>query len=325
MSNPDYNICLIYKDPVSANGAAFSPVLTPGTSSATIEQKIMTIGLKVPTQGPLRNSSYVIVDPVKATPNGGSWKFPYKGDTNHFVAQIQAFYWLNRQLTYMKERTGKFYYENKGCQVTAYDSGTKDNAYYNGTEIVLGYRTSGSSTVNVGLDAAVIAHEAGHGNLDKALRSRGSYSKCSTKNGCIGGIHEGQGDAHSFILFPDKGSPLGNYFVNSINGLRDPASIKKRGITAQQLFDRRGGEVHDMGEVYGSIWWEVWDKHYKAQTNKDIEIIFTNHLGGMDGADTFSTALEVIREMAKQVAPQRATQIIADFETEYTRLGVTIP
>ncbi len=324
MTNAEYNICLIAKDPVSANGSAFSPTLTPGTSTAAIEERIMTIGLRVPTQGPLSNGSYIIVDPIKATPYGGSWKFPYKGDTNHYVAQIQAFYWLNRQATFMKEQTGKFYYENQGCRVTAYDSGTRDNAYYNGTEIVLGYRSAGGGTVNIGLDAAVIAHEAGHGNFDRALRGKGSFSNCRTKDGCIGGIHEGQSDVHSFILFPDKGSTLGNYFMNSVKGLRDPAAIKRDGISALALFNRRNGEVHDMGEAYASIWWEVWDKHYKAQTNRDLEIIFTNHLGGMDDSDTFSTALEVIREMARQIFPEKAPQIIADFETEYSRMGVTI-
>ncbi len=327
MTNPDYNICLIYKDPVSANGAAFSPVLTPATSNATIEQRIMTYGLKVPTQGPLSNSSYTINDSPKAQPNSsGSWKFPYQGDTNHYVAQIQAFYWLNRQLTFMKEQTGKFYHENRGCKVTAYSSSTQNNAYYNGKEIVLGYRNSGGSTVNVGLDAGVIAHEAGHGNLDKALRSQGSYSACPTKNGCIAAIHEGQGDVHTFLLFPDKGSTLGNYFMNSTSGLRDPASIKKRGLTAPQIFSESQGQQHSMGQVYSSIWWEVWYPHYKAATNKDIEILFTNHLGGLFGTDNFSTALEVIRTMAKQAFPQaKADQIIDQFETEYTRLGVTIP
>lgn len=326
MTKPEYNICLIYKDPVTANNNAFNPTLTPNTSSSVIEQKVMTYGLKVPTSGALRNAHYRIVDPVMAQADGnGDWKFPYANDTNHFVAQVQTFYWLNRQITYMQEQTGKFYAVNRNLSVRAYDAGTANNAYYNGTGIVIGYRPATNGTVNVGLDASVIAHEAGHANLDSAMLTAGSFGNCPSKNGCLGAIHEGVGDVHTFILFPDKGDRLGAYFVNSLNGLRSPASIKQMGVTAQDLFSVRQGEVHDMGEAYGSIWWEVWNKAKGAGKNKEIEVVFSNHLSGIMGSDNFTSALAVVKTMANQLYPARANQIIADFVNEYNRMGITVP
>ncbi len=331
-NNPLYNMCLIYKNPVYVRGSAFSPKLTPLTSNGTLERQFVTLGLNVPTEGYLENIHFKMADPLRAVARAGGWKFPYEDDTSAYLAQVQSFYWANRQLTYMKERTGKFYFERLAAPIRAYslDEGAQNNAYFDGSGITMGFINTAQGKVQVGLDASVLAHEIGHGNLYEASNGaglsgcNGAGCFCATKNGCFGGIHEGQGDIHSFILFPEN-SVIGEYFMNATTGLRAAASIKARNLTAQDLFDLNGGEIHDMGEVYASIWWEVWSPAKAGGSEKKIEVIFTNHLAGLGTNDTFTTALDVITTMAQQIYPAEATAIENSFKSEYNRMGVTLP
>jgi hypothetical protein len=144
LDDPTYNICLSYKNPIVANkGLSFSPPLTPATSTRATEVIIFNYGLVVPLTGTLRNQHFAISDPVKPTANGTTgWKLAYKDDNNHFMPQLQAFYWANRQLTYMKERTGTFYYSNRIAPIKAFDPGANDNAYFDGIGVSLGYRVA---------------------------------------------------------------------------------------------------------------------------------------------------------------------------------------
>ncbi|MCB0386067.1 MAG: M36 family metallopeptidase, partial [Bdellovibrionales bacterium] len=167
----------------------------------------------------------------------------------------------------------------------------------------------------------VAIHEAGHGNIAVATRGAGVGGRCPTKNGCLGAIHEGGGDIHAFMMFPEVGI-IGEYFVNSMNGLRAPGKAKERNLTARDYFGRHNGEIHDMGNVYASIWWEVFQSYRKESREVEIEALFIEHLAGLDSRETFSSAFEVLEAVAKQNGSSLA---IDSFRREYQRMEVDLP
>ena len=50
---------------------------------------------------------------------------------------------------------------------------------------------------------------------------------------------------------------------------------------------RAAGEVHDMGALYASIWWEIYNR--EDTSKKDIATLFTEHLPLASNDDTFRT------------------------------------
>ena len=324
LENDEYNVCLIYKNPVFANGAPFSPALTTSNVTPADEAKIMTYGLVIPETSNLRSNHFRIVSPgALAEAEDGMWKFSYLEDPDHRLAQIQSFYWLNRQVSFFRERAGKFYWDDKRAPVIVYDSGTKDNAFFDGTGITLGYREASTGRFDVALDVTITVHEAGHGNIFEATRGAGITRNCPSRNGCMGAIHEGGGDIHAFMMFPENGV-MGEYFVNNMNGLRAPDQVKPDNRTAAYFFNLRGGEIHDMGNVYASIWYEVWNQARGEKLDKEVETLFIEHLSGLNTNDTFTSALEVVESIAAQVTSNASTHT-GRFRTEYQRMGVNTP
>lgn len=327
VNDPDYNVCIIDNDPVTKNGGAFSPAFTMENSNEATETRLMTLGYKVPTTGPLTNDNFTMagISGVRAeADSNGNWKFRYNGDSSHSLSQISTFIWLNYQVSEMKRRTGKFYFENQRLSVIAYDSGTRMNAYFNPRNIVLGYIDNGNTGKgDVALDASVTAHEAGHANLYIASNRSGINGSCRTKNGCFGGIHEGVGDVHAFLLFPNN-PRTGRYFANSNNGLRAVDSIKTSNRSATYYYNLRRGEVHDMGNVYASIWYEAWVKLKAMGEERKVEELFSEHLATLGGNDTFTTALMSIETLIDQIGFQNPAAAKQVFRDEYQRMGVDI-
>ncbi len=353
MTGSRFTLCLPQKDPVTANGGAFSPLYAPGSGTQAQEYKVLSSGLKTPRTKPA-NRHYVLkgdYEPfiqIFATMKNGTWKHSYINGTQHEVAQLNVWYWINRQRTYMRDRTQKYFFDadtaKKQLTIRPYlDS--FENAAFSRTDSSLnfGHRTIQGVKHDFALDATVIAHEAGHGNFFYANRGGGvdnvtinddtlRASFCPTVNGCMGAIDEGIGDIHSFILFPDNPTPLGAYIANSPSGLRN-AETDLASETAQSLFDRipdtgyPKGEIHNTGQVYAAIWFGVWKTAKAAGTEKDIEILFTEHMTDLVGSDTFITAYNrVIKPNVEQLfraQPTKVQQIKASFRAQYQKLSLT--
>ncbi len=338
LTDDNYNACLVYKDPVSANNGPFAVPLNRANSTPQVELRIFNYGINLPEDGQLTNAHYTIVNPtgtVTEAKADGSWKYSFAGDTNHDVGQINAFYWLNRQITYMKERTGRFYAENRDITVFAYDD-INANAYWSfvDQEIHMGYAPDDPDG-DLSVDVSVLAHEAGHGNVYWGTRQQVRGSElcqagnpnsgpcCPDADGCYDAMNEAIGDIHSFILFNDLPPAIGLYFFNDTDGLRDPAIVQDNNLTAQQVADAAGRRIHNTGLTYSSVWYEIWAK-YKAQGNeKVIEEIFTEHIAALDANDNFTSAFDIIETVTPVVDPVNAAQIIQDFQAEYDRLVIT--
>ena len=163
------------------------------------------------------------------------------------------------------------------------------------------------------------------GSKDKTYQRCGhSGMCCTTSDGCFYAINEGQADFHGLMLFPDfpvevprfpiknflnrenlkeKGEDIQSPFFNDLGNcyiLRDPKA--NRNITSEDTFNcgqwrsnsGRGG-VHDMGALYASIWWEIYN--HEDTSKKDIATLFTEHLPLVSNDDTFRTvAVKIINK-----------------------------
>jgi hypothetical protein len=347
MSNPIYDTCLILKNPVFQKNAPLSPSLTP-TSNL---DSLLIYGVKLaPTDGSgfLQNDSFV-VKPSASTnstmkrvqPNSsGNWKYPFStncsgttctADSSHFIGQLMAYYWLNYQKDFMIKNTGVFYAANKKIPVITYASNLA-NAYWDGSKVVMGDGGSSKSS-EFAMGAEIYLHEMGHANLD--LGSAGSINTptcsdgqngcCSTAKGCFGAIHEGQADYHAAIIFPDRGGVVGEAVTNTLSGLTECGITRtvanNKNTTAQQAYDACGsqtrGEVHLMGRVYASIWWEIRNK--SGNDPAEVDKLFSDHLSALTGSDTFSTALGKIKASDAALFNSKYSQ---QFTDEFARRGI---
>ncbi len=325
MTNPAANFCVIYNNPIIANNGPFTPALTSSNSTPAIEDRIISYGLNIPKTGQLQNRFFKMtpINGISPEPDAqGNWKYRIANDNGHRLSQAHTFYWLNRQRTLFTERTGRFFLSNQTTKVVAYSTSENavNNAYWDGAALTLGYRNTSSGKSDLGLDAGVALHEAGHGNLQFASQIRRVTPLCSSPIGCAGALHEGIGDIHALVVL-GRG-PLGEYFVNNLSGLRSAEAFKASGKTALSMFAIRKGEIHDMGEVYASIWYEVWIKAKQAGKERDVETVFTDHMTALNDSSTFVSAFNVISSMAAQ---KSLTYLIADFRAQYQRVKISLP
>ena len=159
---------------------------------------------------------------------------------------------------------------------------------------------------------------------------------CLTEKGCLMAIDEGQADFHASILFPNNPS-VGEMLVNNLNGitgcfpnsgpLRSPKT--NRNATASQIFNScqasfgGKGEIHVMGILYNSIWWEIYN-HAETQP-EDILKLFTEHLPLLHYDDHFETAGVKIMNLAKQIFEGSKGSGYADIiREEFSRRGLNL-
>lgn len=353
LDDSTYNLCIADRDPVTANGAAFAPnPFTTTNATSAQERHVFRWGLKVPTTTPSNRHYFLKPDnglKVVSLTTNNNWKWPYLNDTNHYVSQLHMFYWINRERQYFIERVGHFYYDydTVGAKIAlhAYNSTIQDNAYFSRQDysINFGYASfPGGFKADFALDATVLAHEAGHGDfffgnnggsIDNVTTCRddlGGNCFCPTKNGCMGAIDEGQADTHAFILFKGEAS-LGRYATNDLIGIRNAAD-DYRSQTAQSLFDMLPapnfpkGEIHNMGEVYSGIWYGFWKEYKDMGQEKDVEVLFSEHLTTLAGNETFLTAFTAINTTAHQIFDKaKADAMIASLRAKYVKMGLNPP
>ncbi|MDX6357377.1 MAG: extracellular elastinolytic metalloproteinase [Nocardioidaceae bacterium] len=109
------------------------------------------------------------------------------------------------------------------------------------------------------LDSDIVYHEYGHGLTWRMIgRMSGDVA---------GGIGEGMGDTLSIIINNDP--VVGEYAFSDPAGIRSHSYEGYNRTYAQIPFD----EVHDTGELYGAIMWDLW-KRYQAASLGQSDILF---------------------------------------------------
>ena len=208
--------------------------------------------------------------------------------------------------------------------------------------------------LKIGRDAmnpSIIAHEAGHANFDYSTdifsrmssqlsQREGLCGKppfpptcCINQDGCIAAINEGQADFHALMPFPNipiifdfKEDPETTTSTNvECHTSRDPQDNKT--LTAKEAFncdteDNTKGEIHNMGALYASIWWEIYDR--EDTSKKDIATLFTEHLPLASESDTFRTvAFKVIGKAIELFDGPKGEHYACIISQEFTKRGLS--
>ncbi len=344
MTSSQYNTCLFLKNPVAQNGSPFDPPITFSTDLSSIQ----TYGVNITdTIGDfLTNETYNIVinwDEAQRTQvkTDGTWKFEYANDSNHHVAQLMAYYWLNYQINYMQQKA-RWYAEDQNIQVDALNSDLENEAYFSSSEnkIALGYFTL-NGKVEAALSADILLHEAAHAsfyysNLSRATYSDATHKSCSEDRatccksyaGCFKAINEGQADFHSLIIFSSLNSSLtpliGDGVTNELRyGLgicmpRNMDYLRNQSVTdVYNGCDSENdlqGEIHMMGALYASIWWNIYT--HPSVIQDEILQLFVEHLPIVSSEDTFESIATRILNLENQKFNGKYYQIISQAFTE---------
>lgn len=223
-----------------------------------------------------------------------------------------------------------------------------DNAYFSsaGPKVVMGFVSIGNNVAHeMALSGEVYLHEMGHADLhfagqgnslyndsnatylcedeitgDVALKNLSQLTSddiilavyCKTNQGCISGIHEGQADFHSALIFPEKAA-LGETMVNDFNGSmismqvpRDPSKVGSWNAVdfynkSASVFNSGaitvGGEIHGIGMTYMSALWKVYND--PTMTNKScIAKIFSQQLTMLTASSRFPEARTALASAA---------------------------
>ncbi len=173
---------------------------------------------------------------------------------------------------------------------------------------------------------------------------------CTTSDGCLSAINEGQADFHGLMLFPDspvdvprfpikdfinrqnlkeRGADIQSPFFDDSGNcyiLRDPRS--NRNLIPEDNFNcgqwrnqNNKGEVHDMGASYASIWWEIYN--HEDTSKKDIATLFTEHLPLVSNDDTFRTvAVKIINKAYNLFTGAKRNHYTCIISQEFARRGL---
>lgn len=349
-TNDTFNTCLFWKNPVAQSGRAISPPISTTTSLSNLQTHAVTIlESDYDNSGNLKNASIDVftvdselatLERVKTTSKVFKYAFDPK-DVNHKFSQVMAFYWINLQIQFMIMQTGQFHATNRNIKVASWIPET-DNAYYNyaNNAVLIG---DGSNGNEYALGAEVYLHEMGHANFQFATNSRITQNVdnpkmkecsqnlcCTTANGCNGAINEGQADYHVAIMFPTQ-TAFGETLQNSVNGISEcrlsRAVDASKNLSSQDAFKACGsqglGEIHLLGRIYASIWWEV--RKAVAGSNiteqKNIDKLFSQHLTLFAATDDFVDAFNHIRATDSTFFAGKYSE---SFKNEFIKRGITV-
>lgn len=219
-------------------------------------------------------------------------------------------------------------------------------------------KRGGPLHIPLGLDTSLIAHELGHALLEYASEADINYNRdlegpchigedgyeygiCSKSlSGSPFAIGEGVGDILSIFLFPNS-TPIAEMLENSVYGTthcsqtRDVAEIKKRKLSAQDLFDACkdtdtdididfSGEIHAVGSIYSTIWYGLFQKAFERggeSKREDAYKLFFEHLKNITSEDTFDSIRLTIKALDKQLFERQFSE---DLDAQYESLGYAI-
>lgn len=319
LSDQQYDACIFFKNPVAHVKRSFTSKITYGDDLDEHQTYAVNItGRTDPSY--LKNLSIDVfaTSGIKAKISSASkWKASYKDDFGvHKLVQVLSYYWANEQIKFMKSKGGAFYAENKNIKIDAFNNSVKNNAYWNGSQVVLG--NFGSQ--EIALSSEVLLHELGHANLDFAtnrqIRLTSKY--CATKMGCIGAIHEGQGDIHAFLFFSGD-SKMSQTITNTLDGWknRNPANYVSKNLDYFFNTHSGGGEIHGMGTAYATILWQIMTD--SSMIRDDFAKMFSMHLPRLTNSSNFSSAKTVWLNLSDVHFNSKYNSII---EKYFNKMGV---
>lgn len=342
MNSPSYDACLFKKNPVAQQDKTY------GTSPTANEiLKLQVYGVKLTQLGPekpLENESIQVSTASGQTaPMGTSFKIAVNSDPDHLVDQLMAFYWLNRTIQYISPRTGVFYAQGKRIRVVVDDtlagwssitnsihlksSDDGNHMAWNGDLLIY---FLGLANIHYATQGKIMDYGSGSSNKHRICGNGIANGCCKTSQGCAKAIASGAADYLSAVMFPQQ-TALGETWSNDIDGVsvcgisRNVAKNKQ--LTAEAAFgacsssaEDKEGEVHNLGSVYASIWWEVRTQVDDSES-ADIDRLYTNHLPLLTGQDDFSTAFSKIQSLDQKLFAGKYSPI---FSSQFNQRGISL-
>ncbi|MCB0386982.1 MAG: hypothetical protein KDD43_16430, partial [Bdellovibrionales bacterium] len=281
-TSSSYSMCLYLKNPVSQNATVLSD-----PESATELNLQRTFGVKltgVDGSGRLQNSSVEIVTlegTAVDTAKLQSYKELGVDDASNFLEQQMAYYWANRSIEYLSAWAGNLYVKNQGIKIIVDD---RTHGWRPSTKSI--HLKKSSLGKSMAANGGLVVHLLAQANLwlatggeidnlsgDSKHQACGTHDKgcCRNPTGCSRALASGAADYMVAIMFPDDPG-MGEYWSNSLDGVKSCTQSRNlkymSAITAtdaNQACSGQAGEVHALGSVYASIWWDV---RKKAEENR---------------------------------------------------------
>lgn len=318
LSSKAYDACIFRKNPVADQARAFNNEPTASEVASAQIYGVKLTGLD--SSGKLKNES-IYIETMSGKPLNtlSPMRLSIIQDEDRASAQLMAYYWLNRTIEYVSAVTGQFYAKGKNIRVVVDDT----VAGYSSLKNSIHVRRNEEGN-EMAWNAELLVHFLGLANLHFATEGEitnygsGSSNKhalcgqgvengcCKTQDGCAAAIASGAADYLAAIMFPTQPS-FGETWTNKLEGLSHcgiPRDLSRNSnLTADEAYNaceklepKSLGEVHAMGSVYASVWWEV-RKSVGLAGAPHIDTLYMEHLALLDGKDDFNSALSKIKSV----------------------------
>jgi subtilisin-like proprotein convertase family protein len=248
--------CLFLPDPIYASGGELED---PSDANDFLAAEALE-NLDDPESGDLRGEF------VDADPDGAPVDAPEEDDGTWATGRGQpgfenamAYYWIDRVHGLMDE-LGFGDVRDEAFPVFAVDPQTVDNAFYDGSQIVLGV---GSDGINEGEDASGIVHEYGHAVLDEQAPGLLVGDEA-------GAYHEGFSDLLAFLATVDLRTGDAEVDQGCLFAWAEEGGCIRRVDEDLVYPDDLVQQVHADGTIYTGAIFDIFAAHL-AEEGIDIE------------------------------------------------------
>lgn len=247
--------CVFLPDPIYASGGQLTD---PAEANQFLSGEQLQ-GLDDPASGQL------VGEFVNADPEGAPVDAPDEADAQWGQGRGQAgfenamaYFWIDRVQRNLQD-LGFTDVRNESFPVFGVDPQTVDNAFYDGSEIVLGV---GSDGINEGEDASGIIHEYGHAVLDQQAPGLLQGQEA-------GAYHEGFGDLLAFLTTVDLRTGNDQVDQGCLFAWAEEGTCIRRVDDDKVYPDDLVNEVHEDGTIYTGA---IFDIFSDLLANEGIDI-----------------------------------------------------
>ena len=248
--------CLFLPDPIYASEGELDD---PSDANDFLAAESLQ-GLDDPDSGELRGE-FVDADPEGAPVDApeeedGTWA---TGRGQAGFENAMAYFWIDRVQRLMQD-LGFTDVRDEPFPVFAVDPQTVDNAFYDGSEIVLGV---GSDGINEGEDASGIVHEYGHAVLD-------DQAPGLLQGDEAGAYHEAFGDLLAYLATVDLRTGRGEVDQGCLFAWAEEGGCIRRIDNDRVYPEDLVQEVHEDGTIYSGAIFDIFAAHL-AEEGIDVE------------------------------------------------------
>ncbi len=307
MTSTSYDTCLFLKNPVFHSGRTFSGI------AASQLDPFQTLGVKLTglaSTGFLENSDYSIQttrSPRLLVARLDGLRLRYSAAQSSQIEQLMTYYYYRMALDFWGPR-GMIAVQGRAVNVIVDSSMSGFEKSTNTIHLLKSTKTwpmALDSSQSIYLLATANIHYAtggrinNFGSVDANHQFCGSDAKgcCKTEAGCSRALISGLSTYFVASVFPAR-TAIGELSANRLGGVRLCGTVDRNvalaaSLTRASAFGAcatRRGDVHIMGNLYASVFWEV--KKALPNEARAVDRLYIEHLSSLSAEDTFITAKE---------------------------------